>query len=112
MDATDVPPVAMEFSRIVVFEHDMADVRVELILDGLSNMVPVDLENVLGVCDLNDRVRVELQFERLWIVHFVDLLDFEESILDVLDVMFALTVLVGHSEIVNSLLQGVHRMEI
>lgn len=112
MDAANGSPVAMELSRIVVFENDVTDVRVELILNRLSNSISVNLEDVLGVRDFNDSVRVELQLEGLRVVHLVDLLDLEESILDVLDVMLALIVVVGLSVIVNSVMQGVHRLMI
>ena len=44
----------MELSRIVVFEHDMSDIRVELILHSLGNFISIDLEDELRVRDLRN----------------------------------------------------------
>lgn len=108
VDTSDVSSIAMEFSRIVILEDDMTNIRVESILNFLSNFVSINLENVLGVGDFNDGVRVELTLERLRIVDLVNLLHLEKSLFDVLNVVTAHSMLVGHSEVVHSLLQGVH----
>lgn len=108
VDTSNVSSIAMEFSRIVILEDDMTNIRVESILNFLSNFVSVNLENVLGVGDFNDGVWVELALERLRIISLINLLNLQKTVLDVVDVVFALVVVSGHLEVINSLLQGVH----
>ena len=107
MDTTDTSTIAVELSRIIVFEDDVADIGIGTVLNFLSDFIAIDSEDVLGVADLDNSVRVELQLERVRIVRLVYSLDLQKSLLDVVHIVLTLLG-VRHFEIVNSLLQCVH----
>lgn len=107
MDTADVSSVAMEFSGVIVLENDMSDIGIELVLYFLNHLITPDLEDVLGISNLNDGVRVELALEGVRVVRLVNLLDLEEAVLDVVDIVLA-RLAVGHSEVVDSVVEGVH----
>ena len=111
MNTADVSSIAMEFSGIVILKYNMTNVRVELVLNLLGDFVPINLENVLWVGDFNDGVWVELALKGLRVVSLIDLLDLKKSLLDVVDVVFAL-VWSGHFEMIDSVVQGVHWVNI
>lgn len=107
MNTSDASTIAMEFSGIIVFEDNVADVGIVSILDLLRHGITVNSENVLRVTDLNDGVRIELALKGVRIVLLIDPLDPKESLFNVIDIILALFG-IGHLEVVNSLLQGVH----
>ena len=107
MDATDTSTIAVELSRIIVFEDNVAHIGISTVLNFLSDFIAIDSEDVLGVADLDNSVRVELQLERVRIVRLVYSLDLQKSLLDVVHIVLTLLG-VRHFEIVNSLLQCVH----
>tara|TARA_B110000305_G_C19286139_1_gene561761 strand:- start:49 stop:537 length:489 start_codon:yes stop_codon:yes gene_type:complete len=107
MDTTDTSTIAVELSRIIVFEDNVAHIGIHTVLNFLSDFIAIDSEDVLGVADLDNSVRVELQLERVRIVRLVYSLDLQKSLLDVVHIVLTLLG-VRHFEIVNSLLQCVH----
>ena len=107
MNATDTSTIAVELSRIIVFEDNVAHICISTVLNFLSDFIAIDSEDVLGVADLDNSVRVELQLERVRIVRLVYSLDLQKSLLDVVHIVLTLLG-VRHFEIVNSLLQCVH----
>ena len=107
MNTSDASTIAMEFSGIIVFEDNVADVGIVSILDLLRHGVTVNSENVLRVTDLNDGVWIELALEGVRIVLLIDPLDPQESLFNIIDIILALSG-IGHLEVVNSLLQCVH----
>ena len=107
MDTTDTSTIAVELSRIIVFEDNVAHIGISTVLNFLSDFIAIDSEDVLGVADLDNSVRVELQLERVRIVRLVYSLDLQKSLLDVVHIVLTLLG-VRHFEIVNSLLQCVH----
>ena len=107
MNATDTSTIAVELSRIIVFEDNVAHIGISTVLNFLSDFIAIDSEDVLGVADLDNSVRVELQLERVRIVRLVYSLDLQKSLLDVVHIVLTLLG-VRHFEIVNSLLQCVH----
>jgi len=107
MDATDTSTIAVELSRIIVFEDNVAHIGISTVLNFLSDFIAIDSEDVLGVADLDNGVWVEFQLERVGIIGLVNSLDLQKSLFDVVDIILTLFG-VRHFEIVNSLLQCVH----
>ena len=107
MDTTDTSTIAVELSRIIVFEDNVAHIGIHTVLNFLSDFIAIDSEDVLGVADLDNSVRVELQLERVRIVRLVYSLDLQKSLLDVVHIVLTLLG-VRHFEVINSLLQCVH----
>lgn len=103
MHAANASAVAMELSRIIVLENDVADVGIEAVLDLLGHVLAIDSEDVFRVSDLNNGVRVELTLEGIRVIALIDPLDSKEPLLDITDVvLFGLGV--RHLEVVHSLL--------
>lgn len=53
----------------------MAFIRIKVILDLLSYLITINLEDLLFVADFDDRVGVELAFEGLGIVVLINSLN-------------------------------------